>query len=428
MFDGRAGYRFDREPLLGRITDDADESAVVVVYLLVTLYRDVIRNGRLSVVHGIATDHIGSILLLASATEPETDGPKPLSVELRPVSSLVALLADVLLRVLRITLFLSVGVFLANLAVAFGLVEKIAVVSRYLTGPANLPDEVGTAILTTTASPTAGYGMLADFRESDVLDDRATLIAVTINTFFGFAQHIVTFYVPVLVPILGARVGVLYVTTRGLVALAITLTGIAAGALLLDDSNVDYSVANDATASPDGGATVGDGSGETAADERETNRARLLDALAETREKVGEILPRLAGIYVVVALLVAYADEILTLAGGSGRALTATTSGLTGLLGLPGAAVPVVAAFALDTTSGAVVIAPLIENGTFTPRTAVATMLVGGIVSFAVSTFKRSIPFQYGIWGRDFGSKVIAVNTGLKIGWIALALVLLLVP
>jgi len=88
----------------------------------------------------------------------------------------------------------------------------------------------------------------------------------------------------------------------------------------------------------------------------------------------------------------------------------------------------VVAAFALDTTSGAVVIAPLIENGTFTARTAVATMLVGGIVSFAVSTFKRSIPFQYGIWGRDFGSKVIAVNTGLKIGWIALALVVLLVP
>ncbi len=105
--------------------------------------------------------------------------------------------------------------FLAELAVAFGLVEKIAVVSRYLTSPANLPDEVGTAILTTTASTTAGYGMLADFRESGVLSDRATIIAVTINTFFGFAQHIITFYAPILIPILGFRVGVLYVATRG---------------------------------------------------------------------------------------------------------------------------------------------------------------------------------------------------------------------
>jgi hypothetical protein len=55
-------------------------------------------------------------------------------------------------------------------------------------------------------------------------------------------------------------------------------------------------------------------------------------------------------------------------------------------------------------------------------------MLLGGIVSFAVSTFKRSIPFQYGIWGPRFGSKVIAVNTALKIVFIAIALVILLAP
>jgi hypothetical protein len=55
-------------------------------------------------------------------------------------------------------------------------------------------------------------------------------------------------------------------------------------------------------------------------------------------------------------------------------------------------------------------------------------MLVGGIVSFAVSTFKRSIPFQYGIWGAEFGSKVILVNTVLKVGFIAVALAVLLVP
>ena len=336
----------------------------------------------------------------------------------------VGVVADVLGRVLRITVFLSVGVFLANLAVSFGLVEKIAVVSQYLTGPANLPDEVGTAILTTTASPTAGYGMLADFRESGVLDDRATLVAVTINTFFGFAQHIVTFYVPILIPILGARVGVLYVTTRGLVAFAITLTGIVAGAVLLNRDNVDRTQlaeegpTADDDAVPDGGE--GDGPNTTA--------GRVREAAGETVAKVRDILPRLAGIYVVVALLVEYSEEILAFLGEGGATVTGAADALTGLLGLPGAAVPVVAAFALDTTSGAVVIAPLIENGTFTARTAVATMLVGGIVSFAVSTFKRSIPFQYGIWGREFGSKVIAVNTGLKIGWIALALVLLLVP
>ena len=107
--------------------------------------------------------------------------------------------------------------------------------------------------------------------------------------------------------------------------------------------------------------------------------------------KVRDIRPRLAGIYIVVSLLVAYSEELLALFGEGGTTVT-------------GAA-----------------------DGTFTARTAVATMLVGGIVSFAVSTFKRSIPFQYGIRGREFGSRVIAVNTALKVGWIVLALVALLV-
>ncbi|WP_135303849.1 nucleoside recognition protein [Haloarcula amylovorans] len=342
----------------------------------------------------------------------------------------LALLAEVIVRVLRIGAFISLGVFLANLAVAFGLVDRIAAVSRYLTAPANLPDEVGTAILTTTASPTAGYGMLADFRESGVLSDRATLVAVTINTFFGFAQHIVTFYAPVLIPILGARVGVLYVATRGLVALAITLTGIAAGAVLLDRSNAGATANGDRRdqRTTDGGRSDTDhaNASDVLDDSPESHAAAIRDAAGETVEKVREILPRLAAIYLVVSLLVAYSEELLALVGGGGVAVTAAADGLAGLLGLPGAAVPVVAAFALDTTSGAVVIAPLVENGTFTARTAVATMLVGGIVSFAVSTFKRSIPFQYGIWGRSFGSKVIAVNTALKIVWIALALVVLL--
>jgi hypothetical protein len=108
--------------------------------------------------------------------------------------------------------------------------------------------------------------------------------------------------------------------------------------------------------------------------------------------------------------------------------VTAAADPLANWLGLPGAAVPTIAVFAIDTTNGAVFIAPFIENGTFTPRQAVATMLVGGIVSFAVSTFKRSIPFQYGIWGAEFGTKVIVVNTVLKVVFIAIAVALLLVP
>jgi hypothetical protein len=329
-------------------------------------------------------------------------------------ATLLGVLETVLPRVLKIALFIALGVSLADLLVAFGVVERIATLSRFLTGPANLPEEVGTAILTTTASTTAGYGMLAEFRESGLLDDRATLVAVTINTFFGFAQHIFTFYAPVLIPILGLEVGLLYVGARALVALAITLTGILAGAVLLSERNVNPEAM--ARVEADGGATAPAGRASARERDDRTAREKVRDAGKSGLSKTRDILPRLALIYTVVVLLTTTYD--LT-------QVTAAADPLAAVVGLPAAAVPVIAVFAVDTTNGVLVIAPLLGE-VFTPRQAVATMLIGGIVSFAVSTFKRSIPFQYGIWGAEFGSKVVAVNTALKVVWIAVAVVLLL--
>jgi hypothetical protein len=314
---------------------------------------------------------------------------------------LAALLETVLPRVAVISVAIAVGLTLANLAVAFGAVRRIAGFARPLTDPANLPDEVGTAILATTASPTAGYGMLKEYRDAGVLDDRATLVAVTVNTFFGFVQHIFTFYAPVLIPILGLRVGAMYVGARAAVSLAITLTGVAVGALLLSSENVGSAADADVDLPGDGDQ-----------DRREAVRS----SLEKTGQKLKRIVPRLAVVYTLVVYVTSTYDV---------TALTAVARPLTDAVGLPSASVPVIAIFAVDTTSGALAIAPLVP-GTFTARQAVATMLVGGIVSFAVSTFKRSIPFQYGIWGARFGSKVIAVNVAAKVVFIGAAVVLLL--
>ena len=318
------------------------------------------------------------------------------------------LVGEVLPRVATIAVAIAGGVAFANALVAFGVIRYIAALSKPLTGPANLPDEVGGAILTTAASTTAGYGMLAEYRDSGLLDDRATLVAVTINTFFGFVQHIFTFYAPVLIPILGLRVGLLYVGTRAGISLAITATGVLAGAVLLSDRNVTPEAMSevDPEARADGG------------DDARTAGEKLLDAGRGGLEKTREILPRLAVVYTLVVLGTTYYDlEALT--GGAADPLAALT-------GLPSAAVPVIVVYAIDTTSGAVTLSPFVQDGTFTARTAVSAMLIGGIVSFTVSTFKRSIPFQYGIWGAEFGTKVIVVNTSLKVLWIAIALVGLL--
>ncbi|ELZ41039.1 hypothetical protein [Halorubrum tebenquichense] len=320
-------------------------------------------------------------------------------------ADLSVLLADVVPRLARITAFIAGGVFAANVAVAFGLVRYVAGLAGWLTRPANLPDEVGTAILTTAASTTAGYATLAEYRESGLLDDRATLVAVVMNTFFGFVQHVFTYYVPVLIPILGVTTGAVYVGARAGIALFISVTGVLAGGLLLSESNIDRSALADVDATgPE-------------ADDRDP-RERVRDAAGKSWGTLRRIVPRLAVVYTVVIWLVSTYDV---------SALTAVAEPITGVLGLPGAAVPVIAVFTLDTTAGAATLAGT-EAGVFTTRTAVASLLIGSILSFAVSTFRRSIPFQYGIWGASFGTKVIVVNTALKLVFIAATVALLLAP
>jgi hypothetical protein len=139
-----------------------------------------------------------------------------------------------------------------------------------------------------------------------------------------------------------------------------------------------------------------------------TTLGKIGEAPGETAAKLRNVLPRHLVIYTLVAVAVFAID---------------TTNGAVFAIDTTNGAV-----FAIDTTNGAVFIAPPVEKGTFTAREAVATMLVGGIVSFAVSTFRRSITFQFGIRGPTFGTRVVLVNTALKVVFIAAAVAALLVP
>ncbi|WP_455449739.1 nucleoside recognition protein [Natrinema thermotolerans] len=316
------------------------------------------------------------------------------------------LLEEALPRVVTITLLIGAGVGLANLAVEYGLVTVVARVGRYLTEPANLPPEVGTAVLTNTVSVTAGYGMLAEFREEGLLDDRATLIAVVINTFFGFVQHIFTYYGPVLVPILGVQVGLMYVGARAGISLGISLVGLLAGAVLLRGYEYDPHALDP----------------ETPEEEVRTTRDKVRAAGASTLERLRSIVPRLAVVYSVVFLALEYSDRILEALAEVGiTEPAAAVDPIAGLLGLPGAAVPVILVSLVDPTTGAITVAPLIGD-VLTPDQAVITLLVGGLVSLTIGTVKRSIPFQFGIWGASFGTKVIVVNVGLKAAFILVAI------
>jgi len=214
-----------------------------------------------------------------------------------------------------------------------------------------------------------------------------------------------TYYIPVLIPILGVETGVIYVSARAGIALAITVTGVLAGGVLLSERNVDRSALAEVDATgPD-------------ADERTSRGARsggrdevVVDAPPDRPAARGRLHPR---------------DRVRHPLRRRGpderRGADHRTLRTPGRRGPRDRRLhPRYDRRCRD--------AGRHRRGIFTLRTAVASLLIGGILSFAVSTFRRSIPFQYGIWGAEFGTKVIAVNTALKLLFISITVALLLAP
>lgn len=285
----------------------------------------------------------------------------------------------------RIVPAVVLGVALANVLVEFGLMRYVSAATRPVTRGANLPDEAGGAVLTCLASPAAGYSMLADYRGKGSLSDRQTLIAVVINTFPGSTSHLFTYYIPVVIPILGLEAGAMYVGARLGISLAITLTGLVAGRALLERPERFA-----AALEPDG----------------RDRGEQVMDGLRNSYSLLRKILVRLVAAYVLVSVLAAY---------GALDSVVRYAEPVTGSLGLAPGVAAVVAARVLDTTSSFVVASSLMGSGDLVAAEAVVALLVGGLVSLTVHTFKSSIPFQFSVWGPEFGTRVVALNLALKL-------------
>lgn len=296
----------------------------------------------------------------------------------------------------RLVPAIVIGVALANVFVELGLMRYVSAATRPVTRGANLPDEAGGAVLTCLASPAAGYSMLADYREKGTLSDRQTLIAVVINTLPGSTSHMFTYYIPVVIPILGLEAGALYIGARLGISLFITLTGLVAGRALLTRP----------------ASFVAEGERDT-----RSRREKVQDGLKKSYSLLRKILVRIVVVYVLVSVLMSY---------GVLEDVTSMAEPVTGALGLSSSVAAVIATRLVDVTSSFVVAGSLMGEGSLGAVDAVVALLIGGLLSLTVHTFKSSIPFQFSIWGPGFGTRVVVLNLVLKLAFLGVFVSLIL--
>jgi hypothetical protein len=313
----------------------------------------------------------------------------------------VSLEQEIISRVTYLTVkvvpVIIIAVFLSNLLREYGVIKKLDFLVRPLIRGANLPDGSGAFLVTSLASGTASYSMLGDHHKNGELDDTQVIVISIMNTFFHHIHHFFTYWVPVAIPLLGLRTGLMYVALRMTIGLAMTLSAVVIGRIFIKKKSELLSEGKDHSL--------------------ESNATKINHSLKGTKKTLKSILPRL---YIVYIAAVAF------LAAGYLESIGNVAEPLAHIFGLPGEAITIIAIQLVDVTSGYVIAGALLQNGTLNSFQAVIALLLGTMITLSMTYAKHSLPTKIVFFGARLGTKVAVYNLILNLSLSLIALLVLL--
>ncbi len=132
---------------------------------------------------------------------------------------------------LRLTFFISLGLFAGQVIEALGWTDRLAVLARPFMRRAHVSPHMGAAFTTAFVSGTASLSMLMEFYREGLLKRREISLSVLLNTFPSFFLHLPTTFFLVL-PLVG-KAGLLYLLLGSAAALLRLAAALTACKLLL---------------------------------------------------------------------------------------------------------------------------------------------------------------------------------------------------
>lgn len=307
----------------------------------------------------------------------------------------------VIFLVINIIPIIVLGVIAGNILSELGYLEKVSIISKPITKYANLPKESGASITAILASPSASYSLLANYQEQGRINEKETIITTFTNTFFLYIRHIPTYYLPVVVPILGLKTGLIYIGTRLFISFTSTVTGIIIGYFFLSHNIKKQEKAPDIKK------------------ENTSNKnykEKIENGLKNSKPILKKIIPRLMIIYTLVAIAVSnnFFEPIGNIVGP-----------VTNHIGIPGEATTIIVARFADVSSSFVLAGELLNKKIVDSVQAITALLIGSVLSLSSHFIKNSLPNKIAYFGSKLGTKIAFYNLILSVSTVILAIYLL---
>jgi hypothetical protein len=292
-----------------------------------------------------------------------------------------------------------IGLFGVEVLVRLGLMKKLETVGAPLARISRLPPQSMPAFLTSIGSLAAANTMLAGFHADNLITDRELVLGSVFNTVPLHFKETLTYQLPVILPLLGMRLCLIYVATFWLSGFLKLGYVIYQGRKVLPLSRENSGAA--------------DVSGTDAGDRSRTFMGVMQQAFQARRGLFARM--------VLLLLVVTFIVQLLVHAGVL-SALELLIAPAAGVFGLPAAVVAPVSVYIVSPIVGITTMSTLLQQHMVTEYQAIVALLAGGFLMVPIMRLRGALPRYISILGWQHGSRVMYITTLLSLAARAMVL------
>lgn len=308
---------------------------------------------------------------------------------------LLKTLSDTWHIVPRVLIIMFVSLYASQVLIEAGLFKRLEFIGRPLARLANLPHEAGITFLASFGSVLAGNTMLAKLHQERRIDDRQTLLSALLNTTPVYLKETFTYQIPVMIPLLGIKVGLLYFLTFIVSGIIKTLFVIVYGRMRLkgpgsERRSVDPNSANTGmTSQKKFGRKFGE-----------------VFVLAFTRQR--KIFLKISAIFILTTFTI-----FLLINNGVITGLVDYVRPLTDFFRLPPSCVLPVSTYMFSPLVGATSLGAMLKDGMLSDLQGITACVLGSLLMLPIFTLRYSFARYTSIFGFSLGSSILLVSTSL---------------
>ena len=283
---------------------------------------------------------------------------------------------------IKISIIVLTTVFIVNYIMNTGVMKKLSNLLSPILRKLRINPLSISSILTCFFSPTVGYSILAEGLKENKINEKEVIGTSLANSFPSVLSHTFTFFIPVVVPILGWT-GILYVLIRLGVALTKTIIGFVYLSIISKDYSFEVPDINKL-------------------DKKENAKKSFKSTLRFAR--------RLIPILFFMMTLVIYLSKV-----GFFDYVERFVKPITNLLNL-NPNVGILALTEIMNVQAAIVMAGgFLNEGILSSKEVLIGLIIGNVLTFSTRYVKHSLPLHVSLFGAKLGTKIVMVNAAITL-------------